>query len=78
MSDFAKIDNIQDKSEVLTTIDKLISKVENNEITEWDSQQADQDFLKILEDSHGDFIKSAKIYFSEKLQSKQVRGRLDW
>lgn len=35
MSDFAKIDNIQDESEVLKTIDKLISKVENNEIVEW-------------------------------------------
>ena len=34
MSDFAKIDSIQDESEVLKTIDKLISKVENNEITE--------------------------------------------
>ncbi len=34
MSDFAKIDNIQDESEVLKTIDKLISKVENNEIAD--------------------------------------------
>ena len=76
MSDFAKIDNIQDESEVLKTIDKLISKVENNEIVEWDSEQADQDFLKILEANQGDFIKSAKSYFSEKLQSKQVRTQI--
>lgn len=76
MSDFAKIDNIQDESEVLKTIDKLISKVENNEIAEWDSQQADQDFLNILEANQGDFIKSAKSYFSEKLQSKQIRTQI--
>lgn len=76
MSDFAKIDSIQNESEVLKTIDELISKIENSEIVEWDSQQADQDFIKILEANQGDFIKSAKVYFSEKLQSKQVRTQI--
>ena len=42
MSDFAKIDSIQDESEVLKTIDELISKIENNEIVEWDSEQAEK------------------------------------
>lgn len=76
MSDFAKIDSIQNESEVLKAIDELISKIENNEIVEWDSQQADQDFLKILEANQADFIKSAKVYFSEKLQSKQVKTHI--
>ena len=41
MSDFAKIDSIQNESEVLKTIDELIAKIENNEIVEWNSEQAE-------------------------------------
>lgn len=76
MSDFAKIDNIQDESEVLTTIDKLISKVENNEITEWDSQQAEKqyrEYLSNLENHDGKLILASKAYFNEHLLGRSVK-----
>ncbi|MEN3978278.1 hypothetical protein [Acinetobacter sp. CWB-B33] len=76
MSDFAKIDNIQDESEVLTTIDKLISKVENNEIVEWDSEQAKKlyrEYLSNLENHDGKLILASKAYFNEHLLGRSVK-----
>ncbi|MBL8323217.1 MAG: hypothetical protein JNJ93_13230, partial [Acinetobacter sp.] len=76
MSDFAKIDNIQDESEVLKTIDKLISKVENNEITEWDSEQAEKqyrEYLSNLENHDGKLILASKAYFNEHLLGRSVK-----
>ncbi|MGA8882800.1 MAG: hypothetical protein WB445_04165 [Acinetobacter sp.] len=79
MSDFAKIDNIQDESEVLTTIDKLISKVENNEITEWDSEQASkiyQEYLSGLDKYDGKLITASKAYFNDHLNGKLVHTKI--
>lgn len=79
MSDFAKIDNIQDESEVLKTIDKLISKVENNEITEWDSEQAGkiyQEYLSSLDKYEGKLITASKAYFSDHLNGKLVHTKI--
>lgn len=76
MSDFAKIDNIQDESEVLTTIDKLISKVENNEIVEWDSEQAKKlyrEYLSNLENHDGKLILASKAYFNEHLLGRSMK-----
>ncbi|QXW24557.1 hypothetical protein KXJ74_09040 [Acinetobacter johnsonii] len=79
MSDFAKIDNIQDESEVLETIDKLISKVENNEIAEWDSEQASkiyQEYLSGLDKYDGKLITASKAYFNDHLNGKLVHTQI--
>ncbi|CAM4282951.1 LPD3 domain-containing protein [Acinetobacter pragensis] len=79
MSDFAKIDNIQDESEVLTTIDKLISKVENNEIVEWDSEQAEKlyrEYLANLDKYDGKSIAASKAYFNDHLNGKLVHTKI--
>jgi hypothetical protein len=79
MSDFAKIDNIQDESEVLTTIDKLISKVENNEIVEWDSEQAEKlyrEYLANLDKYDGKSISASKAYFNDHLNGKLVHTKI--
>lgn len=79
MSDFAKIDNIQDESEVLKTIDKLISKVENNEIAEWDSEQASkiyQEYLSGLDKYDGKLITASKAYFNDHLNGKLVHTQI--
>ncbi|AYA04700.1 hypothetical protein BEN74_01610 [Acinetobacter sp. WCHAc010034] len=79
MSDFAKIDSIQDESEVLKTIDKLISKVENNEIVEWDSEQAGkiyQEYLSSLDKYEGKLITASKAYFNDHLNGKLVHTKI--
>lgn len=79
MSDFAKIDNIQDESEVLTTIDKLISKVENNEIVEWDSEQAEKlyrEYLANLDKYDGKSIAASKAYSNDHLNGKLVHTKI--
>ena len=76
MSDFAKIDSIQNESEVLKTIDELISKIENNEIVEWNSEQAEKqyrEYLSNLENHDGKLILASKAYFNEHLLGKSVK-----
>lgn len=79
MSDFAKIDSIQNESEVLTAIDNLISKIENNEIVEWDSDKASeiyQGFLSNLNEYDGKLISASKAYFNNYLNGKLVRTKI--
>lgn len=79
MSDFAKIDSIQDGSEVLKTIDKLISKVENNEIVEWNSEQAEKryrEYLSNLDKYDGKSIAASKAYFNDHLNGKLVHTKI--
>ena len=76
MSDFAKIDSIQNESEVLKTIDELIAKIENNEIVEWNSEQAEKqyrEYLSNLENHDGKLILASKAYFNEHLLGKSVK-----
>ena len=68
MSDFAKIDSIQNESEVLKTIDELIYKIENNEIVEWDSEQAEKqyrEYLSNLDKYDGKSVAASKAYFND-------------
>ena len=79
MSDFAKIDSIQNESEVLTAIDELISKIENNEIVEWNSDKASeiyQGFLSNLNEYDGKLISASKAYFNNYLNGKLVRTKI--
>ncbi|MEG2264172.1 MAG: hypothetical protein RSC68_07440 [Acinetobacter sp.] len=79
MSDFAEIDSIQNESEVLKTIDELISKIENNEIVEWDSDKASeiyQGFLSNLNEFDGKLISASKAYFNNYLNGKSVRTKI--
>ncbi|WP_086166315.1 hypothetical protein [Acinetobacter sp. ANC 4654] len=79
MSDFAKIDSIQDESEVLKTIDELISKIENNEIVEWDSEQAEKqyrEYLSNLDKYDGKSIAASKAYFNDYLNGKLVKTKI--
>lgn len=79
MSDFAKIDSIQNESEVLKTIDELISKIENNEIVKWDSDKASeiyQGFLSNLNEYDGKLISASKAYFNNYLNGKLVRTKI--
>ena len=63
----------EDGQWVLDKIDSMVSVLAGQVINQWDSEQADKDFDEILKTNNNDYIKSAKSYFSEKLQSKQVK-----
>lgn len=79
MSDFAKIDSIQNESEVLKTIDELIYKIENNEIVEWDSEQAEKqyrEYLSNLDKYDGKSIAASKAYFNDYLNGKLVKTKI--
>lgn len=79
MSDFAKIDSIQNESEVLTAIDELISKIENNEIVEWNSEQAEKqyrEYLSNLDKYDGKSIAASKAYFNDYLNGKLVKTKI--
>jgi len=79
MSDFAKIDSIQNESEVLKTIDELISKIENNEIVEWDSEQAEKQYLEYLSNLDkydGKTITASKAYFNDYLNGKLIHTKI--
>lgn len=79
MSDFAKIDSIQNESEVLKTIDELISKIENNEIVEWNSEQAEKQYLEYLSNLDkydGKTITASKAYFNDYLNGKLIHTKI--
>lgn len=79
MSDFAKIDSIQNESEVLTAIDNLISKIENNEIVEWNSEQAEKQYLEYLSNLDkydGKTITASKAYFNDYLNGKLIHTKI--
>ncbi|OJU70197.1 MAG: hypothetical protein BGN93_04790 [Acinetobacter sp. 39-4] len=69
----SKIGNISKDTDVLIAIDTMVTALGDQVISEWDSEQADQDFNEILTINNNDYIKSAKSYFSENLQSKQIK-----
>ncbi|MEG1856610.1 MAG: hypothetical protein RR231_14070, partial [Acinetobacter sp.] len=64
---------------MLKTIDELISKIENNEIVEWDSDKASeiyQGFLSNLNEFDGKLISASKAYFNNYLNGKSVRTKI--
>lgn len=75
----SKIDNISKDTDVLITIDTMITALGDQVIVEWDSEKASemyQEYLSNIDKYDGKLITASKAYFDDYLQGKTVNTKI--
>lgn len=75
----SKIDNISKDTDVLITIDTMITALGDQVISEWDSEKASEmywEYLSNIDKYDGKLITASKAYFDDYLQGKTVNTKI--